>query len=454
MAKFSTMSLAELTRPEGYDCACGKHHAVALPWIRIERGALNALPEALNAVDAHHPFVVCDDNTYRAAGARVEEVLKGAGVPFQTYIVPCRHDRIAPSEWELGSMMMHFDTACDFILGVGSGVVNDLSKVFAHATGRRSGIVGTAPSMDGFASNSASMEVNNVKSTLYNASPAFILLDTQILAQAPERMLWAGLGDMAAKYCSICEWRIANIVIGEYYCEEVADMMRVSLQKIMAAAPRLMSRDPDAVQPIAEGLVTAGLAMAYAQVSRPASGLEHYFSHVWEMQALERGVPYDLHGIQVGVGTMLTFQVLAWLRQIKPDRARAEKHMREFDEGAWAENIRRIFGKTADEILRAEKKFRKNDPAAHRKRLDTILSRWDEIMRAIDEEMPSMDELRAVLEPTGMPLTPADIGISAQDVADAFVGSRDIRDKYLCSSLLWDLGLMDEFAQRLKDAQA
>ena len=135
---------------------------------------------------------------------------------------------------------------------------------------------------------------------------------------------------MAAKYCSVCEWRIANIVIGEYYCEEVADMMRVSLQKIMAAAPRLMSRDPDAVQPIAEGLVTAGLAMAYAQVSRPASGLEHYFSHVWEMQALERGVPYDLHGIQVGVGTMLTFQVLSWLRQVKPDRARAEKHMREF----------------------------------------------------------------------------------------------------------------------------
>ena len=119
MAKFSAMSLAELTRPEGYDCACGKHHAVDLPWIRIERGALNALPEALNAVDAHHPFVVCDDNTYRAAGARVEEVLKGAGVPFQLYIVPCRHDRIAPSEWELGSMMMHFDPACDFILGVG-----------------------------------------------------------------------------------------------------------------------------------------------------------------------------------------------------------------------------------------------------------------------------------------------------------------------------------------------
>ena len=73
-------------------------------------------------------------------------------------------------------------------------------------------------------------------------------------------------------------------------------------------------------------------------------------------------------------------------------------------------------------------------------------------MQAIDEEIPPLDELRAVLEPTGMPLTPEAIGISRQDVADAFVGSRDIRDKYLCSSLLWDLGLMDDFGQRLKNA--
>ena len=254
---------------------------------------------------------------------------------------------------------MHFDPACDLILGVGSGVVNDLCKVFAHATGRRSAIVGTAPSMDGFASNSASMEVNNVKSTSTMLRPPLSCWTRRFLRRPRSACSGAGLGDMAAKYCSVCEWRIANIVIGEYYCEEVADMMRASLAKIMAAAPRLMRRDPDAVQPIAEGLVTAGLAMAYAQVSRPASGLEHYFSHVWEMQALERGVPYDLHGIQVGVGTMLTFQVLSWLRQVRPDRARAEKHMRDFDEAAWAETIRRIFGKTAGEILRAEQKFRK-----------------------------------------------------------------------------------------------
>ena len=39
---------------------------------------------------------------------------------------------------------------------------------------------------------------------------------------------------------------------------------------------------------------------------------------------------------------------------------------------------------------------------------------------------------------------------SAQDVADAFVGSRDIRDKYLSCSMLWDLGYLDEFVRDIE----
>ncbi|NLF29153.1 MAG: sn-glycerol-1-phosphate dehydrogenase, partial [Clostridiales bacterium] len=285
MPELSKLSLEKLMRPEGFDCACGRHHAVTLKYLKIGRGAIGNLPEALKAVGAKRPFLVSDDNTFRAAGARACEILESAGVPFASCVIPCQHDKVAPSEWEIGSIAMHFDPSCDFILGVGSGVVNDICKVFAHAAGRESGIVGTAPSMDGFASNSSSMEVNGVKATLYNKCPALVLCDTEIMAEAPMRMLWAGLGDMAAKYTSICEWRIANIVVGEYYCGEIAEMVRASLRKIMAAAPGIARRDPDAVESVAEGLVMTGMAMAFAEVSRPASGLEHYFSHVWEMLA-------------------------------------------------------------------------------------------------------------------------------------------------------------------------
>ena len=69
--------------------------------------------------------------------------------------------------------------------------------------------------------------------------------------------------------------------------------------------------------------------------------------------------------------------------------------------------------------------------------------------RAVDEELPELTWLENLLKPTGMPLTPEEISVPRQDVRDAFVGSRDIRDKYLVSTLIWDLGRMDEFAERL-----
>lgn len=443
---FSEMSFDELTKKGGYACACGKRHATDLEFLRIGAGVVAALPEGLSAVGAKRPFVICDPNTYEAAGRQVVALLNESGVPHTLHIIPQHSEKLTPAEFELGSIAMNFDPACDFLLAVGAGVINDLVKMAGLLTGLKTGVVGTAPSMDGYASNSSSMEVNNVKSTIYNKCPALILCDTQIMAQAPMRMLWAGLGDMVAKYISVCEWRIAHLVIGEYYCEAVAEMMRASLKKIMAAAPGIKTRDPDAIGSIIEGLVLAGMAMSYAQVSRPASGLEHYFSHVWEMRALERGEHADLHGIQVGIGTLLTFKIYDRLRTIVPDRARALASVKNFDHAAWAENVRRVFGKTAPSILAIEEKAGKNDPAKHAARLHRIIEHWDAIQAIIREELPDSGWVESVMVDTGMPLYPADIGLSPKDVSDAFVCARDIRDKYLSCTLLWDLGYMEEIA--------
>ncbi len=449
MPRFDQMFLKELIRPEGFDCECGRHHVCALQYLKIGRGAVESVPEMLAAMGKKRPFVVCDQNTYEVAGRRVCEILDRAGVEHGLYVIPGK--RISPAEWEVGSALMHYDPRCDMLLGVGSGVVNDTCKVLAHAIGVPSAIVGTAPSMDGYASNSSSMEVNHVKVSLYNHAPVGILLDSEILAQAPMRMLWAGLGDMVAKYIAVCEWRISHIVTGEFYCESIAQMMRSALKKIVDASDGITKRDPDAIQSIAEGLVVAGMAMAYAEISRPASGLEHYFSHMWEMMALERGVPYDLHGIQVGVGTVLSMKLYRKIRQIQPDRAKAEAHMKAFSRADWEAQVRRIFGKTADEIIAIEDKTHKNDPARHAKRLDNLVNHWDEILKIIDEELPDYDALYQTMAKTGMPMRPSEIDVPMDDVVDAFIGARDIRDKYLSCSFLWDLGLTDEFAEYLRE---
>ena len=455
MPDFANMTLSQLTRPEGYACACGRHHVCALKYLNIGRGILPEVPKMIAAMGRKKPFVVCDDNTWAVAGRQVDGILTAAGIEHRVYVVPLEKPdnvRIAPAEWEMGSLIMHFDPSCDMFLAVGSGVINDLCKVAAHATGRPTAVVGTAPSMDGYASNSSSMELNYVKVSLYSHGPEGILLDSDILAQAPMRMLWAGLGDMVAKYIAVCEWRISSLVTGEYYCEDVAELMRAALRRLMAVSDRITSRDPDAIAAIAEGLVLAGIGMAYAEISRPASGLEHYFSHMWEMMALERGVPYDLHGIQVGVGTLLTMKIYRKLLAdgTRPDRQRAEAHMRAFDRAAWEAQVRRIFGKTADEIIAIEDKVHKNDPARHAARLNNIIAHWDDILTIIREELPDYDALHGAMAATGMPLTPADIGIPTEDVVNAFIGARDIRDKYLSCSMLWDLGLTEEYAAFLR----
>ena len=124
--------------------------------------------------------------------------------------------------------------------------------------------------------------------------------------------------------------------------------------------------------------------------------------------------------------------------------------MASFSSEAWEAQIRRIFGKAADEIIAIEKKCGKNDPQRHARQLDRILTNWDEIVRSMDEELPAYEKLHDLMAATGMPMTPADLGISMEDTVDAFLGSRDIRDKYLTCSLLWDLGLTDEYVEELR----
>ena len=447
--KFVNKTLQELIIPGGYTCSCGRQHVCELKYLNIGRGIVTEVPKMLEAIGAKKPFVVCDPNTWKAAGERVDQILTEAGIEHVNYLVPM--ERPKPGEWEVGSVVMHLDPSCDLLLAVGSGVLNDICKVVSLATGIPNAVVGTAPSMDGYASNSSSMEVNKVKTTLYNHAPCGLLLDTEILAQAPMRMLQAGFGDMIAKYIATCEWRIAHLVTGEYYCEEVAALMRHALSRVVEGADGIPARDPDAVGTIAEGLVLAGIAMAYAQISRPASGLEHYFSHMWEMMALERDEPYDLHGIQVGVGTVLTLKLYKHIRALKPSREKAEAHMASFDPKVWEAEMARIFGKTTGEVLAIEEKAHKNDPAKHAVRLERILNGWDEICRIIDEELPQLETIRAKMEMIGEPTRPSELGISLKDTVDAFIGSRDIRDKYMTSTVLWDLGETDDYVKILEE---
>lgn len=453
MENFSVMPTSSLIRPEGFECDCGKKHiASELKAISVGSGVINTLPEILSSLEIKKPFIVTDGNEYEAAGKTVEKILGSAGIPYSLHIIPCAPEkRVTPSEFAVGSIVLNLDVSCDAILCVGSGVMNDLCKVTANTTGKPLIVVATAPSMDGYASDVASMVINNIKLTLKEVIPSALICDVDIMSQAPMHMLHAGLGDMIGKFSALCEWKIATIVKGEDYCAETAALVRESLRRIVDGADGVKDRDPESIKSIAEGLILSGIAMAYAGHSRPASGLEHYFSHCWEMVSIAKGEEGDLHGIQVGVGTLIVLRIYEYLKTLKPDMERVMAAADSFDPKSWEANIRRMFVDTADGIIAMEKRIGKNGRAGRMARAEKIIANWDEILK-IANEAPSFAEIEAIMKSAGMPTTPEEIGISKKEAIDAFICSRDIRDKYLLSSMIWDIGYMDDVASFLESA--
>ena len=326
-------------------CSCGKEHTALLKEVLSGPGVVRQLPECIRRCGGTKPFILSDCNTDRAAGEAVRSILDDAGIPYAYHVIP--KETLPPNEWTIGSAVLHYDLSCDLVIGVGSGVINDTCKMLSAVSKSPYIIVATAPSMDGYASATSSMDRDELKCSLPSRCPDIVIGDTDILAQAPLHMMSSGIGDMIAKYVSITEWRISHVINEEYYCEEVAALVRDALEKCVSQADRLMQRDPEAVQAVFEGLIITGLAMAYAGISRPASGSEHYFSHTWDMRALQFGTPSDLHGIQCAMATLPVVRLYEWLKDYTPDAGKARAAVEAFDYEDWKAQLRSFLGESA-----------------------------------------------------------------------------------------------------------
>lgn len=435
------MSIEQMNTMNGKTCSCGKIHSFQAD-ICTGKCAVDKLPHYIRKNNARKAFILSDTNTYKAAGSRVCEILRQANIDFLSYSFT--HSPVEPYEYSVGSAIMHYDSGCDIIVGVGSGVVNDIGKIVSMVSGKPYIIVATAPSMDGYASASSSMTRDGLKISLPSRSADVIIGDTDILCQAPLHMMKSGLGDMLAKYVSICEWRIAHIITGEYYCEEIAQLIRSALKHCIDNADGLLKRDPAAVQAVFEGLVIGGVAMNYAGLSRPASGVEHYISHVLDMRGVEFDTPVELHGIQCAIGTLLSVRLYEKIKKTVPYAEKAIKYAESFDYNVWAKTLRAFLGKGAESMIALEEKEKKYDATLHKERLKVILNNWDAILKIIAEELPSSAEIESILDMIDAPKSLEAIGINEQDFPTIFKCTKDIRDKYVLSRLAWDLGILDE----------
>ena len=407
----------------------------------VGKGVIHRIPKLLSDLKIKSVFLFADKNTFSAAGESVMELLTSHGIITKKYIFEDVH--VEPDERSVGLAVMNFDKDVDAVIAVGSGVINDISKIVAHLSGKQYIIVATAPSMDGYASATSSMSVGGLKISLSSKCADIIIGDTEILCHAPMKMMLSGLGDMLAKYIAICEWRISNIINGEPFSEEVARMVRSSLKKCVENAEGLLARDANAVEAVFEGLVLCGLAMKLAGTSRPASGIEHYLSHIWDMRGEEFGTPTELHGLQCAVGTYIAASLYEKIKTTVPDRESALAYVKAFDYTEWKKELKAFLGKGAEAMIALEEKEGKYDKAKHAVRLERIMEKWEEVLAVIDEEIPSLDILTDLYKKLGLPMSVKEIGMDESILPQTFRAAKDIRDKYVLPRLCFDLGMIE-----------
>ena len=138
------------------------------------------------------PLVVADVNTFTAAGKDVlDSLARGGCACADPYIFDQSELK---ADFRYVTALEQVLSECEALVpvAVGSGTINDLTKLAAHRSGRRYMAVATAASMDGYSSYGASITRDGFKQTMACKAPAGIVADIDILVSAPADMNSSG----------------------------------------------------------------------------------------------------------------------------------------------------------------------------------------------------------------------------------------------------------------------
>lgn len=413
--------------------------------VNIGAGAFSAVDTTFGqCFDQQPAIVVADENTFAVAGNAVHQQLIAAGrAVAEPIIFPGTPALYADFENVL--MLEARLRAGDAIpVAVGSGTLNDITKLAAHRAGRQYMIVGTAASMDGYTAFGAAITKDGFKQTMSCPAPRAVLADLDVLAHAPSRMNATGYGDLLGKITAGADWILADALESEPIDPRAWGLVQNSLRDWTGQPTLLHAGDPQAIEHLFEGLIMAGIAMQISASSRPASGSEHRFSHLWEMQALGHDKPAVPHGFKVGVGTIaaaalyervLTRDLSAInidaLCEAWPSRTEIERTVRQ------SHDIPQLAENAVEESL-----AKYLDATQLRERLTLLRKRWPVIRERVSAQLMTAEELRSLLQAAGCPTHPQEIGVSMAQLRESYTLARTIRARFTVLDLVNETGIL------------
>ncbi|MCJ7542998.1 MAG: iron-containing alcohol dehydrogenase [Phycisphaerae bacterium] len=425
-----------------FDCACGRWHAILPRQVLVAPDAVGRLPQlCAGATAGRRVAVLMDARTRDVAGKAVAEALARAW-QVQQIVLPdppsgspvcddLTHDALAAS---IGPV--------DLIVPVGSGVLCDLGKWLAFERSVPFVPFATAASMNGFASGNVAATVEGVKSLFVAGPPPAVAACPAILAEAPYELTAAGLGDALAKSVSSADWLLNHVLFGDFYCQAAVDLI-ADVEPLYTSHPAdIAARRPAAMGALLDALLLTGSAMTMAGSSAPASGGEHLLSHTLDMMSTLDGLPHDLHGRQVGLGTVLCSELYRRVLQIESPRFLPP--VEAIDATFWGRLGEPIAKLYAQKVLRLHQ-------------VKAVLSgreAWDELRRRLAPVVRPPETISACLRAAGAAWRAGDIGCDRQRVLVAFSHAHQARARFTVLDLAYLMGLLPASAAEIIDRWA
>ncbi len=418
----------------------------------IGDGVINEIPALMREIwpnDNLPARIVADENTWRVAGKALSEILERHNIPqLPPYIFP-----ITPplhAEYPYVEKLREPLTGCRPI-AVGSGTINDLVKRTTFELQTNGYLCcATACSVDGYTAAGAAITKDGMKQTLPCPAPLVIVADNTILRTAPFDMTAAGYADLAAKVPAGGDWFIAEAV-GATPMNDVAwKLVQTDLKQWLDNPQNLSAGDMKAFEFLFQGLCATGFAMQYMQDSRPASGAEHLFSHVWEMQDIRKDGIQPSHGFKVAVGSLITTAMmevifqrmeLQDLRKLVASKPQLTRQIRSaqldkylggtpFEEGARAVSLAKFL--TGDEL---------------QERQNCLFEKYEHLRNTLKKQLLPFEDLKQRFKLLGCPTSLQDIGLTPAAILPTAYAAGMLRNRYTILDVLTDLNIYEEVCQ-------
>jgi len=387
----------------------------------------------------HSCLIVSDENTFAVAGEKVTSALNAAG----KHII---HKIYGPNPLdateELGDEIAAAGQDADFFVAIGSGTLCDLVKHAGTKLDNPSVLYATAASMNAYTSGITALKVRGLKRTTPCAPAVAVFADPEVVATAPQRMAAAGIADFLSKCSSASDWRAAHLLRNEYYSPKAMEFYEGTVEQVLDAAPGVGRAEPEALAVLLEALLLSGLSMLAAGSSSPASGGEHLLSHYLDMKSALYGTRHDLHGAQVGVGTVHCLSL--WENILSLDAAGldvdalVEAQPTDAEIRAWIEED---WGPAVAREVLAQWQKKVLPPDKLRDEITRFKAEFEGLQEGVREDYLPPATVAEAIKAAGGPVSADELDAPAEEFEKAIKRARFIRNRFTVLDLAAELGM-------------